>query len=30
FQRVGTFDEVFATDDERVQQFYHYNFTESK
>lgn len=28
FQRVGTFDEVFATDDERVQQFYHYNFTE--
>lgn len=30
FQRVGTFDEVFATDDERVQQFYHYNFTENK
>lgn len=30
FQRVGTFEEVFATDDERVQQFYHYNFTESK
>ncbi len=30
FQRVGTFDEVFATDDERVQQFYHYNFTETK
>ena len=28
FQRVGTFDEVFTTDDERVQQFYHYNFTE--
>ncbi|WP_375443311.1 ABC transporter ATP-binding protein [uncultured Fibrella sp.] len=28
FQRIGTFDEVFATDDERVQQFYHYNFTE--
>lgn len=28
FQRVGTFEEVFATDDERVQQFYHYNFTE--
>ena len=28
FQRTGTFDEVFATDDERVQQFYHYNFTE--
>ncbi|NID11744.1 ABC transporter ATP-binding protein [Fibrivirga algicola] len=28
FQRVGTFDEVFATDDERVKQFYHYNFTE--
>jgi phospholipid/cholesterol/gamma-HCH transport system ATP-binding protein len=28
FQRVGTFEEVFATDDQRVQQFYHYNFTE--
>lgn len=28
FQRTGTFDEVFATDDTRVQQFYHYNFTE--
>ena len=28
FQRTGTFDEVFATDDERVQQFYHYNFTQ--
>ncbi len=28
FQRVGTFDEVFDTDDERVQQFYHYNFVE--
>lgn len=28
FQRVGTFDEVFRTDDVRVQQFYHYNFTE--
>ena len=28
FQREGTFDEVFATDDKRVQQFYHYNFTE--
>ena len=28
FQRVGTFDEVFSTNDERVQQFYHYNFTE--
>ncbi|ARK10245.1 ATP-binding cassette domain-containing protein [Fibrella sp. ES10-3-2-2] len=28
FQRVGTFDEVFATEDERVKQFYHYNFTE--
>jgi phospholipid/cholesterol/gamma-HCH transport system ATP-binding protein len=30
FQRVGTFEEVFTTDDERVQQFYHYNFTETK
>ncbi|RYZ99284.1 MAG: ATP-binding cassette domain-containing protein [Sphingobacteriaceae bacterium] len=26
FQRVGTFDEVFATDDERVKPFYDYNF----
>lgn len=26
FQRVGTFDEVFATDDERVTPFYDYNF----
>lgn len=26
FQRQGTFDEVFATDDERVKQFYNYNF----
>ncbi|WP_299823449.1 ATP-binding cassette domain-containing protein [uncultured Pontibacter sp.] len=26
FQRQGTFDEVFATDDERVQSFYNYNF----
>jgi phospholipid/cholesterol/gamma-HCH transport system ATP-binding protein len=28
FQRVGTFETVFATDDTRVQQFYHYNFTQ--
>jgi phospholipid/cholesterol/gamma-HCH transport system ATP-binding protein len=28
FQRVGTFDEVFATDDKRVKPFYDYNFTE--
>ncbi|RIV25050.1 ABC transporter ATP-binding protein [Fibrisoma montanum] len=28
FERQGTFDEVFATNDERVQQFYHYNFIE--
>lgn len=28
FQRVGTFDEVFATDDPRVKPFYNYNFTE--
>jgi phospholipid/cholesterol/gamma-HCH transport system ATP-binding protein len=26
FQRVGTFDEVFATNDERVKPFYDYNF----
>ena len=28
FQRQGTFDEVFATDDERVKAFYNYNFTD--
>lgn len=26
FRRVGTFDEVFDTDDERVKPFYDYNF----
>ena len=26
FQRVGTFEEVFATDDARVKPFYDYNF----
>ncbi|RVT99850.1 ATP-binding cassette domain-containing protein [Mucilaginibacter limnophilus] len=26
FQRVGTFDEVFDTDDERVKPFFDYNF----
>ncbi len=26
FERVGTFDEVFADQDTRVQQFYNYNF----
>jgi phospholipid/cholesterol/gamma-HCH transport system ATP-binding protein len=26
FIRVGTFDEVFALADERVQGFYNYNF----
>jgi len=26
FQRQGTFDEVFSTEDERVQAFYNYNF----
>ncbi|RAU83402.1 ABC transporter ATP-binding protein [Pontibacter arcticus] len=26
FQRQGTFEEVFDTDDERVQSFYNYNF----
>ncbi|AMR30390.1 ABC transporter ATP-binding protein [Mucilaginibacter sp. PAMC 26640] len=28
FQRVGTFEEVFNTDDARVKPFYDYNFTE--
>lgn len=28
FERVGTFDEVFDTDDERVKPFYDYNFTD--
>jgi phospholipid/cholesterol/gamma-HCH transport system ATP-binding protein len=28
FQRVGTFDEVFATDDARVKPFFDYNFIE--
>jgi phospholipid/cholesterol/gamma-HCH transport system ATP-binding protein len=28
FQRQGTFEEVFNTDDERVKAFYDYNFTE--
>jgi phospholipid/cholesterol/gamma-HCH transport system ATP-binding protein len=27
FERVGTFDEVFSDPDERIQQFYNYNFT---
>lgn len=26
FQRQGTFEEVFDTDDERIQSFYNYNF----
>lgn len=26
FERIGTFEEVFADPDERVQQFYNYNF----
>ncbi len=26
FERVGPFDEVFADQDERIQQFYNYNF----
>jgi phospholipid/cholesterol/gamma-HCH transport system ATP-binding protein len=29
FFRKGSFEEVFATDDERVKSFYDYNFTES-
>ncbi|GAB3988591.1 ABC transporter ATP-binding protein [Spirosoma daeguense] len=28
FERVGTFDEVFADPDERIQQFYNYNFVD--
>ncbi|NEM97398.1 ABC transporter ATP-binding protein [Pontibacter burrus] len=28
FQRQGTFEEVFDTNDERVKAFYNYNFTE--
>ena len=28
FQRQGTFEEVFATEDERVKAFYNYNFTD--
>ncbi|MEJ8755754.1 ATP-binding cassette domain-containing protein [Pontibacter sp. H259] len=28
FQRQGSFEEVFDTDDERVRAFYNYNFTE--
>ncbi|HEY4324747.1 MAG TPA: ATP-binding cassette domain-containing protein [Mucilaginibacter sp.] len=28
FQRVGTFEEVFDTDDNRVKPFYDYNFTQ--
>lgn len=27
FERQGTFEEVFGSDDERVKQFYEYNFT---
>lgn len=29
FAKVGTFDEVFNTDDERIRSFYDYNFTEN-
>lgn len=28
FKRVGTFDEVFADQDQRIQQFYEYNFVD--
>ncbi|HEY2581780.1 MAG TPA: ATP-binding cassette domain-containing protein [Mucilaginibacter sp.] len=28
FQRVGTFEEVFNTDDNRIKPFYDYNFTQ--
>ncbi len=30
FIKQGTFDEVFNTDDERIQNFYTYNFIKSK
>ena len=30
FARVGTFEEVFNTDDERIKSFYDYNFTENQ
>ena len=30
FIKTGTFDEVFASDDERIQSFYNYNFIEQK
>lgn len=29
FAKVGTFEEVFNTDDERIKSFYDYNFTEN-
>lgn len=29
FAKVGTFEQVFNTDDERIQSFYDYNFTEN-
>ncbi len=29
FAKVGTFEEVFNTDDERIKNFYDYNFTEN-
>src|SRR5450755_4190362 len=28
FQRVGTFEEVFDTDDKRIKPFFDYNFTQ--
>ncbi len=30
FVRQGTFEEVFASDEEQIQSFYNYNFTENK
>ena len=30
FARVGTFEEVFSTDDERIKSFYDYNFTDDE
>ena len=29
FLKVGSFDEVFSSDDENIRTFYNYNFTEN-
>ena len=28
FKKVGSFHEVFSVEDERIQSFYHYKFTD--